>query len=364
MLHAQDSAILKDLSLEEREVFELRFKLQTAAIREEEALQAAEAEMIETVGIAANDADRAQRDCDLVRSKSRQKRSALQLVQQKNAKIEKEIVDLQERIAAHRKEMDAAEAASVANIAELNASSQAKKMASSSSSARPSDKLMFEGQSLIDLHHIVSSVRAEMDMEETSVAQVRRRHARSQTQLKAALADVQKLKEALQRLEQRQAHLQEQQLMLAAAQANPAHREAVSMQQEYQGLLKHLRAQEDEIRSERLEQQALVLHLLDGLGERTQKLSELRRRMLRAVMTQETEATGGQATSSSSSTPRATPEFANELLRENEQRRADVVSTIANVAKERDALHQYISVLSQRLETAIQKCNQLSVAST
>jgi hypothetical protein len=41
---------------------------------------------------------------------------------------------------------------------------------------------------------------------------------------------------------------------------------------------------------------------------------------------------------SKASPSRRTPDFAADLLRENEQRRADVVSTVANVAKERDAL--------------------------
>jgi hypothetical protein len=353
MLHAHDAASLKELSKEELEMFDLRLKLETSALHEEQALQAAEAEFMETIALAAADADHAQRDCDMLRSKTRQRRSALQLTLQKNKKIEAEVRELEERIAAHRREMEtaAADAALASATAAVVSSTTAANASTKNSSL---DSTNQGNRTFADLQQMTNAVRAEMDMEETAVGQLRRRHARSQAQLKAATADVQKLRESSQRLQQRQTHLQEQQLLLAAAQANPAHREALSKQQEYQTLLKQQRAQEEQIRSERLEQQALVLHLLDGFGDRTQKLCDLRRRMLRAAMTQD-----DSVSDRAGSSPSRTPEFASELLRENEQRRADVVSTIANVAKERDALHQYISVLSQRLEAAISKCNQL-----
>jgi hypothetical protein len=272
-------------------------------------------------------------------------------LQQKNKKLEDGVRDLEARIA----KVTGASAAPVSAV--TVATSKDSDSCSIPDVLRGSATASLGSQhTLSDLQHMAQAARAELEIEETAVSQLRGRHGRSHAQLRASIADVQKLREAAQRLEQRQAYLQEQQLVLAAAQANPAHREALTRQQEYHVLLKQQQTQEEQIRTARLEQQALVLHLLDGFSERSEKLSELRRRMLRASMTQDSKSSPEIAAAAS---PSRTPEFASDLLRENEQRRADAMSTVANVAKERDALHQYISVLSQRLEVALTKCSQL-----
>ena len=156
--------------------------------------------------------------------------------------------------------------------------------------------------------------------------------------LKGTSADLEYFRQSVKEAERRKQELDSARLQLAASEASSVYRDAQTSKDRFTVLQETLTRQSAEMSSIRVEKQAMIMHLLGGCKDRTDELSTVRGKVANALM---------QRLGSD-------PEVANELemlkslISTNKQLRADSVNVLLNTAQEKEALEQYVGVLSER----------------
>jgi hypothetical protein len=323
-------------------------KMDMLGFQRERSLQHSQENMLDAAKILRAECDRAQTRCDEARAKARKVRMDLETVGNRKIALEKEVRELESRMEELQKQLHHSIDGPAAPGGESSGApitndvhaivKRAEKRAAASAAGSGS-----EASGGVDMTHaeyifLVNRLSVEVDAEESAVTTLRQKHQDAYSRLKSVASDVERLREEQLRLDVHRRALQEQQLVLAASKANPAHREASNTYEHFKKLEKELEAREDALRLARMETSTLVSHLLSGTDQRSQTLNTLRRNLLQRGDSDRSDAHHVH--------------FASDLLAENSRRRADLSAMIVACDEEKDALRQYISVVSQRIEDA------------
>lgn len=318
----------------------------------ERAMQQSQEDMLDAAKVLRSECERAQTRSDEARAKTRKVRMDLESLTSRKMSLAREVRELEIRIeeATHQlREQDEPEArntvvpssssVSVANdVAALL--QRAERRVSVGANVPSSSAAAGSDMTQAEYVFLVNRLMIEVDTEESAVTSLRQKHQDGTSRLRSIVSDVDRLRDEQHRLDVHRRALQEQQLILAASKANPAHRDAANTVEAFSALEKEIESREDALRLARIETSTLVSHLLSGADQRSQTLNTLRKSLLQRGND------GDRATDSHH------VHFAGELLSENSRRRADLSAMIVSCDEERDALRQYTSILSQRIEDA------------
>lgn len=340
-----------------RSVSELSSRLDVAVVQRERALQHTQGNMMDAARVLASECERVQRECDDERGKARKARLDHENLLLRHQAILKEVNELQKRNDDYQSELQRLDAPDesyatkhsvAAALVVSNAGRRAEQSSLSASSFTGGSNNHTADLSLAEYAFLVSRLQLEVNAEEMSVTSLKQRHQDVYAQQKSLAAEVDRLREDVMKMELQRRHLQDEQLVLAAANANPAHREAVSIATKYSSLDAEISAKREELRQARLENSTLTSHLLSGWDQRSQAINALRKNLLTQQSVQQHEDSGKRVELCQS-------HFASDLLKENIMRRADFAAVVLSCDQEKDALRQFINVLSNRVDDAMHR---------
>jgi hypothetical protein len=348
--HQDDKSLAGPSSSHVSAASDLARRMDLLSSQRERAMQQSQEDMLDAAKVLRSESERAQVRSDEARAKTRKVRMDLESLMNRKASLAREVRELETRVEETSQQLreqgepdDAhvtlppSSSESVTN--DVHALLQRAERRASVGSAGPAAA----GSEMTNAEYIflVNRLAVEVDTEESSVTTLRQKHQDGISRLRSTIADVDRLRDEQHRLDVHRRALQEQQLILAASKANPAHRDAANTVETFTALQKEIETREDALRLARVETSTLVSHLLSGADQRSQTLNTLRKNLLQR---------GGDNDRASSDSHHV--HFATELLSENARRRADLSAMIVSCDEERDALRQYTSVLSQRIEDA------------
>lgn len=338
-------------------VTELARRIDHISTQQEAYLQQADEDALATVRVASAEADRAQKSCDELRARVRQRRMDLDREQSKTQQQSREIVDLERRTEALQAELAAVrqrqahEPASHPLPLSATASSPSSSKHSNIASASRGE------ETDLDYAFLTQRLHAEVEAEEISVQNLRRKHMDLVASIKRLSKETEQAELEAKSLQTRRDALEKQRLIAAAAAVNPAHREATSLQRRLDELVQLNAVLEDDLQQSRMETHALLAHLMSGAQQRSSTLNSLRKRLVMSVGASEQQQQQQQSSRMHSAHEQSLSDshFASSLLEENERRRAEFVQIVVAGEQERDALREYADVLSQRLEKETEK---------
>ena len=284
-------------------------------------------------------ANAAEVECDDARRRLKQLRSALEAALHKRASAGKMVADYKQRL----EQLEVGMVELTRQIGQEEASRRDRE------AHQKQETLRAEAAAPLNKEQL-EALRIAMERSESRVVALRQRHMDAHTFLKGLRSDMEFRRQAVKEAEGRKKELENARLQLAASEANNAFRDARSTKNDFELLQRRLTEQANEISAIRVEKQAMILHLIDGSRERTEQISSLRSRVA-ATLSDAAVQQSLKSTSSTSSQPGDVGndrELLQQLIFANKQLRADSVNVLLNTAQEKEALEQYVGVLSER----------------
>ena len=374
--------------------------LDTVPIRQAEDRQIVEEHYLEEMRRAAAEADRADADCDDARHRIKQLKATLGGARHKRDSTAAIVSDYKSRLEGINKAVEEDRHAIVALTDAKTSAARAAKAAESdrarlvrerlgaaaaaaasasgfgglasaadddSTTADPSNSntnataVGLVGASL-------EALRYEVECEERRVLALRTRHSDAHALAKAIGTDVAMLRSRLQATERRRAELETARLQLAAIEANNGYTDAAAAFAEHKTLAEKAEWQRKEIAATRVEGQSMALHLIDGAKTRAEAMNTERRRLIAQYKAKYGSSSADVASNSSPARDGistngggggalsvASEATLNDLIAVNSTRRAELISLIVSSSAEKEALEQYIGVLSEKCGNLLQQ---------
>ena len=375
--------------------------LDTVPIRQAEDRQIVEEHYLEEMRRAAAEADRADADCDDARHRIKQLKATLGGARHKRDSTAAIVSDYKSRLEGINKAVEEDRHAIVALTDAKTSAARAAKAAESDrarlvrerlgaaaaavaasasgigglASAADDDSIAADPSNsnttataagLVGAS--LEALRYEVECEERRVLALRTRHSDAHALAKAISTDVAMLRSRLQATERRRAELETARLQLAAIEANNGYTDAAAAFAEHKTLAEKAEWQRKEIAATRVEGQSMALHLIDGAKTRAEAMNTERRRLIAQYKAKYGSSSADVASNSSPARDGistngggggalsvASEATLNDLIAVNSTRRAELISLIVSSSAEKEALEQYIGVLSEKCGNLLQQ---------
>lgn len=319
--------------------------LDTVPVRQAEDRQIVEEHYLEELKRAMGQANKADSDCDDARRRVKQLRAILEAVTHKKHSTAAIVQDHKTRLEGMMGTVDANRHAIAAMDNKRQRANEERAAQEREKQAQIEKTLSGQGHDKNSAYSL-DAIQYEVECEERRVMSLRQRHSDSHQLAKEVRADVELLTNRLRIAEKRRSELETARLQLTAIEANAGFRDASASYNEYQQLMAKVAQQQKDISATRVEAQSMVLHLIEGAKTRSEAILKERRRLI------------DQYKKRFGPLQPSTEETLTDLLHLNSTRRSELVSLIVNSAAEKEALEQYIGVLSERCNNLLKQLQE------
>lgn len=315
--------------------------LDTLAVRQAEDRQIVEEHYLAEMKRAVAQANKADADCDDARRRIKQLKNVLEAVKHKKNSTAAIVQDYKSRLEA----MMATVQGNQSQISMLE-ERQSSSAASEAKAVEQRKQQLAEHTSKGGKNTSLEDLRYEAECEERRVMNLRQRHIDSYQLARDVRADLEILQSTLHKLEGRRSELETVRLQLSAMEADEGYRDAALSFEEYGSLMEKIKWQQKELSATRIEGQSMVMHLIEGAKSRSAAIEKERKRLV------------DQYVAKNGALSHGSEEALAELFRANKAHRSGLVSVIVNAAAEKEAMEQYIAVLSERCGSLLKQLRE------